>query len=137
MTIASPDKYFLRRILLRMYWDGETTPSVEVPIGDFFGTGLEYKQYVTPFVGMSSGGYYCYFPMPFDKSARIEVVNETGAGDLLVLLPYRLSEALPADPDPSVAHFHATWHRNIRTDARSVLYAPRSRRAKDTSSAST
>ncbi len=77
-TIASSDKYFLRHIVLRMYWDGEKYPSVEVPIGDFFGTGFQYKQYITPFIGMSSGGYYCYFPMPFNVSARVDVTNETG-----------------------------------------------------------
>src|ERR1035438_3601338 len=43
MTINSPSKYHLRELVLRMYWDGETDPSVEVPIGDFFGTGFEYE----------------------------------------------------------------------------------------------
>jgi len=51
-TISSSDKYFLRHIVLRMYWDGEKDPSVEVPIGDFFGTGFQYKQYITQFTGM-------------------------------------------------------------------------------------
>ncbi len=77
-TIMSPDKHFLRRLVLRAYWDGEQHPSVEVPVGDFFGTGFAYKHYLTPFLGMSSGGYYCYFPMPFARSARMEIVNETG-----------------------------------------------------------
>ena len=39
-TIASGEKYHLKKLVLRMYWDGETTPSVEAPIGDFFGLGL-------------------------------------------------------------------------------------------------
>ena len=114
VTIASPDRYFLRRILLRMYWDGEASPSVEVPIGDFFGTGFQYKHYVTPFVGMSSGGYYSYFPMPFNTRARIEVVNETGQqiSSFYYHIDYqKLSEPL----EPSVARFHASWHREIRT----------------------
>ncbi len=42
-TIASSDKYFLRHIVLRMYWDGENDPSVEAPIGDFFGTGFQVQ----------------------------------------------------------------------------------------------
>jgi len=78
VTIDSRDPHFLRRILLRMYWDDEENPSVEVPVGDFFGTGFEYKHYIAEYLGMSSGGYYCYFPMPFNKKACIEVVNETG-----------------------------------------------------------
>ncbi len=115
VTISSPDRYMLRRILLRMYWDGEGNPSVEVPIGDFFGTGFEYRQYITPFVGMSSGGYYSYFPMPFNSSARIEVVNETGAE--IPSFYYHIDyHALASPLEPAVAYFHATWHREIRTD---------------------
>ncbi len=118
-TVASPDPYFLRRTLLRMYWDGETAPSVDVPLGDFFGTGFQYKQYITPYTGMSSGGYYCYFPMPFAKSARIEVVNETGEeiNSFYYHIDYQqLSRPLGGD----VAYFHATWHREPRTDPRAV-----------------
>jgi len=40
ITMASPEAYHLKKIVLRMYWDGETEPSVEAPIGDFFGLGL-------------------------------------------------------------------------------------------------
>jgi hypothetical protein len=117
VTIASRDTYFLRRILLRMYWDGEHYPSVEVPIGDFFGTGFQYKQYVTPFVGMSSGGYYCYLPMPFQKSARVEVVNQTGQeiNSFYYHIDYhKLGERL----EPNVAYFHASWRRDIRTSSK-------------------
>ncbi len=117
LTIDSPDKYFLRHILLRMYWDGEETPSVEVPVGDFFGTGFQYKQWWSLLEGMSSGGYYSYFPMPFNKRARIEVVNETGAeiNSFYYHLDYqKLREPL----DASVAYFHAMWRREIRTDPR-------------------
>jgi hypothetical protein len=113
VTIASPDKHFLRRILLRMFWDGETTPSVEVPIGDFFGTGFQYKQYVTPYLGMSSGGYYSFFPMPFKTSARVEVVNETGQeiNSFYYHIDYRkLEKPLPA----GAAQFHAQWRRDTR-----------------------
>src|SRR5437879_2846315 len=39
LTISADDRYFLRRVLLRMYWDGEQYPSVECPLGDFFGNG--------------------------------------------------------------------------------------------------
>ncbi|HMK39916.1 MAG TPA: glycoside hydrolase family 172 protein, partial [Bacteroidota bacterium] len=114
VTISSSDPWFLRRILLRMYWDGEKSPSVEVPIGDFFGTGFQYKQYLTPFVGMSSGGYFSYFPMPFNTGARIEVVNETGQP--IDAFYYHIDyQKLGAPLEPSVARFHASWHREIRT----------------------
>ncbi len=116
-TVASPDKYFLRRTVLRFFWDGETTPSVEVPLGDFFGTGFQYKQYVTPYIGMSSGGYYCYFPMPFNASARVEVLNQTGKeiNSFYYHIDY---QQLPSPLDADVAYFHASWHREPRTDPR-------------------
>ena len=118
VTIGAKDKYFLRRLLLRMYWDGEENPSVEVPIGDFFGTGFQYKHFVTPYVGMSSGGYYSYFPMPFQKSARIEVVNQTGAevNSFYYHIDYqKLNSPLEND----VAYFHSQWHRDVRTKEKS------------------
>ena len=113
-TIMSSDKHFLRRMVLRAYWDGETSPSVEVPVGDFFGTGFAYKHYITPFLGMSSGGYYCYFPMPFARSARMEIVNETGqeVQSFYYHINYR---QLTQPPSPDIAYFHAVWHREPRT----------------------
>ncbi|MGA9119118.1 MAG: glycoside hydrolase family 172 protein [Bacteroidota bacterium] len=114
-TLDSPDRYFLRRILLRMYWDDEETPSVEVPLGDFFGTGFQYKPWYTALLGMSSGGYYSYFPMPFNARARIEVVNETGTE--VHSLYYHIDYQQLQEPlDRSEAYFHASWHREIRPD---------------------
>lgn len=115
LTIDSRDPYFLRRILLRFYWDGEENPSVEVPVGDFFGTGFGYKHYIAQFIGMTSGGYYCYFPMPFNKSARIEVVNETGQE--IYAFYYHINYYKLENPlEDDVAYFHAQWNRDIRTD---------------------
>ncbi len=114
VTIDSRDPYFLRRIVLRMYWDGEENPSVEVPIGDFFGTGFQYKQYISQFTGMTSGGYYCYFPMPFNKTAKIEVENQTGQE--VYAFYYQIDyQRLEKPLDDDVAYFHAYWHREIRT----------------------
>ncbi|MCK4578595.1 MAG: DUF2961 domain-containing protein, partial [Candidatus Marinimicrobia bacterium] len=116
ITIDSRDPHFLRRILLRMYWDGEVNPSVEVPVGDFFGTGFEYRHYASPYLGMTSGGYVCYFPMPFNKSARIEVVNETGQEVYAFYYHinyHKLEKKLAKD----VAYFHAQWRRDPRTSS--------------------
>jgi hypothetical protein len=113
-TVDSRDPYFLRRILIRMYWDEETSPSVEVPLGDFFGCGFEYKQYTTPYLSMSSGGYTCFFPMPFEGNARIEIVNETGReiNAFYFQIDYhKLDKPLRND----VGYFHAWWNRNVRT----------------------
>ncbi|MGA3015229.1 MAG: glycoside hydrolase family 172 protein [Bacteroidales bacterium] len=113
--INSNDPYFLRRILIRMYWDKEVNPSVEVPLGDFFGSGFAYRQYVTPYLGMSSGGYTCFFPMPFEQQARIVIVNETGQelkGFYYQIDYQKLEEPISTD----VGYFHAYWHRDVKTD---------------------
>lgn len=114
LTIDSRDPDYLRNILVRMYWDGEDKPSVEVPIGDLFGSGFKYKHYTAQLVGMSSGGYYLYFPMPFQERARIEVVNQSDQevfGFYYHINYYKMNESLP-DNTP---YFHARWQRDIRT----------------------
>lgn len=70
-----PDATILKKLIIRIYYDGNSFPSVEAPMGDFFGVGhCEYKHYVSKYLGMSSGGFYCYLPMPFNQ-IRIEVEN--------------------------------------------------------------
>ena len=78
VTIASDDPNHLKALVLRMYWDGEASPSVEAPIGDFYGLGLgEYFSYQSlPLSVGSEKALNCFFPMPFQKHARITVTNE-------------------------------------------------------------
>jgi len=69
--------YQLQHVRLRIYWDGEDDPSVDAPLGHFFGSGLGEASVRAAPLGMSpSGAYYCYLPMPFWRSARFELVNE-------------------------------------------------------------
>ena len=78
ITIASDERFHLKRMVLRMYWDGESSPSVEAPVGDFFGLGLgDYFLYQS--APLSVGGdkaLNCFFPMPFQKHARVTLTNE-------------------------------------------------------------
>jgi hypothetical protein len=79
-TIAHRDPYYSRVLTLKMYWDGETDPSVECPIGDFFGIGHGIDKAFTSLpvrVSSDGRGRNCYWPMPFHKSARVIVVNES------------------------------------------------------------
>jgi hypothetical protein len=77
-TIDSPEPYHLKKIVLRMYWDDDPLPAVECPIGDFFGLGLgEYFTYESgPLSVASQKALNSYFPMPFQKNARITITNE-------------------------------------------------------------
>ncbi len=118
ITVGASDPYYLRRILLRMYWDGELEPSVDVPLGDFFGTGFGVADYRSAFMGMTSGGLYCYFPMPFDSLARMDVVNETGQD--ISSFYYNIDyQELPGRLPSNTGYFHAWWHRDVKTSAKS------------------
>jgi hypothetical protein len=78
-TIADSEPYYSRLLTLRIYWDGEEHPSVECPIGDFFGIGMGVDKPFTsqPIRVTSDGrGRNCYWPMPFRKSARVTVSND-------------------------------------------------------------
>ncbi len=113
--VKSNDPYYLRRILIRMYWDEEKDPSVEVPLGDFFGNGFSYKQYNTAYLSMAGGGFTCFFPMPFEKSAKIEIINETGQE--IPTFGYQVNYLkMDGYLGRDVAYFHAWWNRNVRTD---------------------
>ena len=114
ITVSSYDPHYLRRIALKMYWDNETEPSVAVPLGDFFGNGFDKRHYVSLPMGVSSGGFYCYLPMPFRRRARIVVENGTGIEIDAFYYQIGLVEVdrLPRD----VPTFHAWWHRNPRTE---------------------
>lgn len=77
-TISDDEPWHLKRIVLRMYWDGEASPSVEAPIGDFFGLGLgEYHSWQSAVLSVGSiRALNSFFPMPFARHARITLTNE-------------------------------------------------------------
>ena len=111
-TLGDSEPYSLKRIVLRMYWDGEQTPSVETPIGDFFGLGLgEYYMWQSEM--LSVGGeraLNCFFPMPFAHHARITLTNE-GKRPISALyynIDYRTyPHTLPA----GTLYFHAQYRQ--------------------------
>ena len=78
-TINARSPHHLKELVLRIYWDGNAKPSVEVPVGDFFGLNLgDYFLYQSAFLNCSSvKALNCYFAMPFKRSARISVTNES------------------------------------------------------------
>jgi len=123
-TMIGNDPYDLRRAVLRMYWDGEPTPSVEVPLGDFFGAAncivpVFTSQLMTINRGMgASFGFNCYFPMPFSSGARIELHNEgdTGLGGPLNAYWYHIEYEEYDAPIPNdIGRFHAQWRRECLT----------------------
>jgi hypothetical protein len=100
-----------RRLVLRMYWDDEQTPSVEVPLGDFFANGWCERCNISslPVAVNPAGGFNSYWEMPFRKKARITVEN---------LIPeecrgfyYQVDYTLTDVPEDA-AYLHAQWRRS-------------------------
>ena len=119
VTIAPrSDKAIHRQAILRMYWDGETLPSVEVPIGDFFGVGFgEQRDYISLPLNETSGGYNCFWPMPFHKSARWTLTNLSPRR--IDAFYYNVDYTAYPVIDPALRHFHAQWrHENPTTKGR-------------------
>ncbi len=112
-TINDHEPYHLKRIVLRIYWDGEASPSVEAPIGDFFGLGLgNYVSWASDVLSVgSSKALNCFFPMPYAKHARVTVTNEgkEPISSLYYNIDYR-SDAHPLPPD--TLYFHAQYHQS-------------------------
>jgi hypothetical protein len=111
-TIADREEKHLKKIVLRMYWDGETTPSVEAPIGDFFGLGNgEYFLYQsTPLAVGADKALNSFFPMPFRKHARITVTNE--GQEPIDSLYWNIDWRKPGKPIPAAtAYFHAQYRQ--------------------------
>jgi Protein of unknown function (DUF2961) len=124
-TINSPSPFHLRELVLRMYWDGEKEPSVEVPIGDFFGTGFEYEDVPGGHRGQKYQSWWsmpitvqdramnCYFEMPFGSGARITLSND-GTQDVPNLyfhIDYQ--EFQNARSVQNKGRFHAQWRHEL------------------------
>ncbi len=98
-----------RYSILRFYWDDETTPSVEVPVGDFFGMGWgQYSHLNSLAVCVNPGsGFNCYWTMPFRKKCRITMEN---IDEHDMVLYYQVDYTL-TDVPKDAAYFHAQFRR--------------------------
>jgi len=115
ITIAAAERWHLKKIVLRMYWDDEATPSVEAPVGDFFGLGLgEYFLYEADVLSVGSQkALNSFFPMPFRRSAKITVTNEgeENIGAFYYNIDYERHASLPED----IGYFHAQYRQGVPT----------------------
>jgi hypothetical protein len=101
-----------RSCVLRMYWDDEETPSVEVPLGDLFCNvhGVRYNVNSLPIAVNPSGGFNSYWPMPFRQRARMTVENDWS--EEIPGFFYQITYALDEVPDQA-AYLHAQWRRSM------------------------
>lgn len=114
-TMGHAGEHHLKEVVLRMFWDNQTKPSVEVPIGDFFGLNLgQYNLYQSAFLNCASvRGLNSYFGMPFRKSARMTVTNEgkRPVGNFYSNIDYQLMPSLPDE----ILYFHAQYRQATPT----------------------
>ena len=96
--------------ILRIYWDNETEPSVECPVGDFFGMGWnEYSHLNSLPVTVNPGSAFnCYWTMPFRKKCKITMTNINDADEMT--LYYQVDYTLTEVPEDA-AYFHAQYRR--------------------------
>ncbi|MFT3933024.1 MAG: DUF2961 domain-containing protein [Chitinophagaceae bacterium] len=98
-----------RYSIIRFYWDDEATPSVEVPVGDFFGMGWgQYSPLQSLAVCVNPGSAFnCYWPMPFRKKCKITMENIDSKD---MVLYYQVDYVLTEVPNDA-AYFHAQFRR--------------------------
>ncbi len=120
ITMACEDPMLRRNAIIRMYWDGEDQPSVESPIGDFFGQGWgeKYNFISLPLAVAPGGGnsLNCYFPMPYADGARISIENqsEDDIGSFYYYVDYEVHDQI----GPDAGRFHAWWNRELTEPSR-------------------
>ncbi|MDX8500919.1 DUF2961 domain-containing protein [Mesorhizobium sp. VK4C] len=111
-TLACDSESFLRKAVLRAYWDGEEQPSIETPIGDFFGIGhARTKNFASLPVQASpedGKGFNCYFPMPFATGMKMTVSNEA---EHELVLYYYVDLELHDRLEDDLGRFHAQYRQ--------------------------
>lgn len=108
-AFAGPD----RGVVLKMFWDDSPEPAVLCPAGDFFGYSWGEPAARSLLVGTDGDTAYAYFPMPFDRSARIELLSEKTAGTPLNIQAEVVCADVPRRKEEG--RFYATWRRENPT----------------------
>jgi hypothetical protein len=118
MTSNCREPDHLRKALLKLYWDGEKSPSVLVPLGDFFGVGhaITATFVSLPLVMAPTEGhaFNSYFQMPFSNGARVELECQTYTHEILFYYSIDYEELPGLDSD--IGRFHSQWRRQNPTD---------------------
>lgn len=99
----------LRALAIRITWDGDARPSVWAPLGDFFGTAMGVNKFKTLTSGMTDDGFYSTWYMPFERGAKLELVND---GDAARTLDFEVVHEPLARPAGELGRFHAWWQND-------------------------
>lgn len=99
-----------QEMLLRMYWDGGEKPAVEAPVGDFFANSFGRRSEVVslPVIVEDADSYNCFWHMPFRKSARVEIINQSAKP--ISLLYYNI-DWIKKDVPVDTPYFYAQYRQ--------------------------
>jgi len=118
MTLGLPKEDYVRRIVLRMFWDDASEPSVECPIGDFFGVGHGIRRnFIALPLQMSpqdGKGFNSWWPMPFRSKAVVEVENQ-GDEPYWHYFYIDYERYVSDEAVRGLAYFHVQWRREADT----------------------
>jgi hypothetical protein len=110
-TIPPGNQVHLRNLILRIYWDNQKLPSVEVPLGDFFVAYGGQRHMSSELLSTMAGrGFNCWIPMPFRKHARITLENDSGSQVRLFF--YQVSFTVGDELGADTGYFHAQFRRS-------------------------
>lgn len=110
---ATKREHLLRDIILQITWNDSTCPGINTPLGDFFGSIWRRTRFKTLFTGMEADTFYSRMPMPFEKSALIQLLNDSTI-DLPVTVR-TFTKALPSW-DNKRGYLHAVWNKSRPQD---------------------
>jgi hypothetical protein len=116
LQVAPAERYTLRQTLLRVTWDDGARPAIEAPVGDFFGAGFGDRRFAALPDAMTDDGYVCYWPMPYRKTARFELVNMGSTA--LTTIHWNIQSMKLSKPMADVGYFHAQFHRETTVAGR-------------------
>ncbi|MBN1918519.1 MAG: DUF2961 domain-containing protein [Verrucomicrobia bacterium] len=105
LKIESDDPFATRNAVLRAFWDGEESPSILTPLGDFFGRAVGAMEYRSLPLGMANDMDYSYWRMPFRRHGTLTVENQ---GPSVLKLTAKFVYTTARVPD-NAAYFHAKW----------------------------
>jgi len=115
MTISDRSPAMLRSLSLAIYWDGQASPAVFAPLGDFFGIAHGQMEPFENALFSSPEGrsFNCTIPMPFRRGARVVLRNESGKdlAHLFYDVDFEVVDRLPED----ALYFHCYWSRDLST----------------------
>ncbi len=100
-------EFLIQDATLRVFYDGLTGASVDVPVGDFFCNGWRARQFGSMALGVSTNGFHCALPMPYQKSVRFVLKNDADRP-----IAAAFGARRDAGVKPNAGYLHAVWNKS-------------------------